>query len=79
MKKLEITYISHRGGPGYENIYPEKHCIPYEHFRCLPPVESLEQAVADLQKYGGFYYHSGRNITKWVPFHMIIDFVERSS
>lgn len=29
MKKLEITYIGHRGSVGYENMYPAKHWLDY--------------------------------------------------
>lgn len=69
---LEITYIGHRGGVGYENLFPEKHYISFGDLR----VGDFAQAV-HLVMTGGFhrtYKNSGVKV--YIPPTAIIEFKE---
>lgn len=46
--KLEITYMSHRGMGGHENIYPEKHWMTFAELGAA----DFSQAIRTIRETG---------------------------
>jgi len=70
--KVRITYISHRGSPGYQKLYPQQHQID------VIGAIKLSDAVSVLQRDGFYRLHqtsarSPEYNDTWVPPSAIIE------
>jgi hypothetical protein len=70
MKKLEITYIGHRGMAGHENLYPEKHWLDY------PPGVGLFSTMIKGVRETGFRKTYSSGIEVYIPPSAIIEMKE---
>lgn len=77
--KVLVTYISSRGAPGYENLYPETVIIDMNKFGVFPSdtgKHKLEYAVSHLKENGIFTRNCEEQDFWWVSPASILKVVE---
>lgn len=65
--KIKITYISHRGFSGHENLYPDIEILT------APAGTSLMLAIKEIQQDGFFLV---RNQSRWISPSCILEIEE---
>ena len=73
-RKIQITYMSHRGMGGHENIYPEQHWILFSELGASDFVGAIRIVRAE-----GFFREYGSGVKVYVPPTAILEMKEVSS